>query len=259
MKQLTKISLIIVLCIATNSFFAKAQNRVDKPIQIQLNGSGIFLKTFGNILADREIDELSIKKWGIPGLSIGYHFNKRLYLGYSFQPNRNLILKEPWTFGENENDGNIIVDHNTGSFHSIEGRYFPFQFDLYGSLFLTHVSKASYNMDFNRIGNSMVMGSNSYETNIEADWNFKSLNTIGIGLGYNFVHKSGFSFDLGLGLPIPLSAPLHENIEINSVEGILIEQSDIENGKSKIENELFYFPVQFHFNIGYNFNYENIR
>jgi len=241
---------VIIFCLATN---LSAQNRLEKPIQIHLNGSGLFLKGFGNALADNEIDQLTIKKWGIPGISIGKHLSKRIYVGYSFQPNRNIILEEPWTFGENDNDGNINVNHNTGNFHSLEGRYFPFNFDFYGSLFFTHVSKAKYSMNFDRIGNDLVMGENSYETDVIADWNFKSLNTIGIGVGYNYVHKSGFSFDLGFGLPIPLSEPLHENIEITSNQGLEINPNDIESGKTKIENELFYFPVQLHLNIGYNF------
>ncbi|MEQ9413577.1 MAG: hypothetical protein RIF39_07085 [Cyclobacteriaceae bacterium] len=234
-----------------------AQNRVEKPIQIQLNGSGIFLKTLGSTLADSEVDELTVMNWEIPGLSIGYHINKRLYIGYSFQPNRNLILKEPWTFGENEKDGNIVVDHNTGTFHSLEGRYFPFKFDLYGSLFLTHITKARYEMDFDRIGPDMILGHNSYPTDIKADWNFKSLSTIGIGLGYNYVHKSGLSFDIGLGIPIPLSEPLFENISIQSVQGLTINPVDLSSAKEKIENEQFYFPVQFHFNIGYNFKWNS--
>lgn len=241
----------IYLLLDTN---LNAQNRIAKPVQIHLNGSGLFIKAFGNTLADSEIDDLTIKKWGLPGLSIGYHLNKRFYLGYAFQPNINLILKEPWTFGTEEKDGNVTLDHNSGNFHTIEGRYFPFNFDLYGSVLLTHISKAKYAMDFDRIGNSIKFGDNSYTTDIKADWNFKSLTTIGVGIGYNYVHKSGISFDLGIGIPIPISEPLYENIEIISKQGIVLAQSDIEAGRSKIENELFYFPIQFHVNIGYNFN-----
>lgn len=247
------LNLILSLLI---TFSIYGQHRVDKPFQIQLNGSGIFLKAFGNSLADSEIDELSINKWTVPGISIGYHLNKRLYLGYSFQPNRNLILKEPWTFGDGENDGMINLNHNTGAFHSIESRYFPFKFDLYSSFFLTHISKADYNMTFTRTSEEMTIGTNSYQTDINADWNFKSLNTIGIGLGYNYVHSSGISFDFGIGLPLTTNNPLYQNIEINPVGGESIEQTDIESGKNKIENELFFFPVQLHLNFGYNFKYK---
>ena len=251
MRKLTILFLGLTVCFSTN-----AQNRVDKPIQFHVNGSGVFLKTLGNTLADSEVDELIVKDWKLPGISVGYHLNKKWYIGYAFQPNRNLILKEPWTFGESENDGNITVDHNTGTFHSLEGRYFPFKFDLYGAVFLTHISKAKYKMDFDRMNVDMVIGQNSYPTDLNADWNFKSLSTIGVGLGYNYVHKSGFSFDIGLGIPIPFSNPLFENISVKSVQGLTIDQADIESAKEKIENEQFYFPIQFHFNIGYNFKWK---
>ena len=123
---LTVILLVIALSL-------NAQNRVDKPIQIHLNWGGVFLKAFANSLADSEVQNLEVKKWGIPGISLGYHLNKRLYIGYSFQPNRNLILSEDWSFAGNVlKDGFITLDHNTGAFHNIEYRYFPFKFGFYG-------------------------------------------------------------------------------------------------------------------------------
>lgn len=229
-----------------------AQNRTEKPIQINLNASGLFLKALGSTIADSEITDLEVNNWVAPGLSIGYHLNNRIYVGYSFQPNRNLILKEPWTFGDGENDGTISLDHNTGSFHSLEGRYFPFNFGLYGALFLTHVSEGKYEMEFKSEESGMAIGENIYNTDLDAEWNARALNTIGFGLGYNYVHRSGFSFDLGLGLPIPNSKPLYENITVSSIQGITIESADITSAETKIENELFYFPVQLHLNLGYN-------
>lgn len=246
-----KTNLIILLFLTSLTVFS--QNRIEKPIQVHLNASGLFLKAFGNSLADSEIDELNVSKWELPGVSIGYHINKRWYIGYAFQPNRNISLKEPWAFGTDEHNGNIEVNHQTGNFHTIESRYFPFKFDLYGSFFFTHTSKAEYSMDFARTGIYTRLGSHLYETDLLAQWDFKSLNTFGLGLGYNFVHKNGFSFDLGLGLPFPLNEPLHENIEITPHEEVPILPSDIAEGIQKIENELFYFPVQLHLNIGYNF------
>lgn len=231
-----------------------AQNRVERPLQIHLNGNGLFLKAFGNKLSDSEINQLDIKKWSLPGLSIGYHINKKWYLGYAYHPNRNFILKEPWSFGKGENDGNVDLDHNTGSFHTIEGRYFPFDFGLYGAAFLTHTTKAKYSMQFVREYDDIEIGENRYNTDINATWDFKSLSTIGIGIGYNYVHPSRISFDLGLGMPITFANPLYENININATQGITIIESDIALATEKIENELFYFPIQMHVNIGYNFN-----
>lgn len=243
----------LLLLVILISWEVSAQNRVERPLQIHLNGNGIFLKAFGNQLSDSEINHLDIKKWSLPGLSIGYHINNKWYLGYAYHPNRNLILKEPWSFSNGDNDGNIDLDHNTGSFHTIESRYFPFDFDLYGAAFLTYTTKANYGMKFTSVGDEMIIGENSYSTNIIADWNFKSLSTFGLGLGYNYVHSNGLSFDLGLGMPFPFTKPLYENIVISFTQGINVIASDLEFAKEKIENELFYFPVQMHLNLGYNF------
>ena len=92
---------------------AYSQNRVDRPIQVQANLSGFFLKTVGPSLADSEVDDLQVHNWGWPGLSVGYHLNRAIYVGYSFQPSRNLILKETWGFTTEVKDGNITVDHNS--------------------------------------------------------------------------------------------------------------------------------------------------
>jgi len=247
--------IVFLLVIGLN---LSAQNRVQKPIQIHLNWSGVFLKVFANSIADSEVQNLEVKKWGIPGISIGYHLNKRLYIGYSFQPNRNLILSEEWSFsGSVLKDGFITVDHKTGAFHNLESRYFPFKFGFYGSLFLNYTSKANYEMDFIRSGSTMQIGANSYSTDINANWNFKFLSTLGIGLGYNYVHKSGFSFDLNIGVPIPLNKPFHENIVIESVQGINIQPFDLNSGINQIENEMFYYPVQLNINLGYNFVRKN--
>jgi len=246
------LSTVILLVIGLS---LNAQNRVEKPIQIHLNWGGVFLKAFANSLADSEVQNLEVKNWGIPGISLGYQLNKRLYIGYSFQPNRNLILSEEWSFTGNVlKDGFITLDHNTGTFHNIESRYFPFKFGLYGSLFLNYTSKAKYEMDFIRLGNTIQIGANSYSTDIKANWNFKSLSTFGIGLGYSYVHKSGFSFDLGIGVPIPINKPFHENIVIESVQGISIQPFDLNSGIGQIENEMFFYPVQLNINLGYNFN-----
>lgn len=248
--------ILITVILASFTLVISGQSRVERPIQIHLNGSGVFLKTLGNTLADSEIDELTVNNWVFPGISIGYHVNKRFYIGYSFEPNRNLILHEPWSFGGNEADGNIILDHNTGQMHLLEGRYFPFRFGLYGALSLIHLPAANYDMEFNRINSEMILGQNSYETDLLAQWNFRSMSTIGFGVGYNFVHKSGISFDVGLAVPIPFNDILYENIVLTSVQDLSIDAEDLTLAANKIEGELFYFPTHFRLSLGYNFRFK---
>ena len=147
--NLIKTTYLIVF--AGLSFHTFAQ-RTERPIQVQLNFSGVFLNGFSNILANKEVDDLAVGQWAIPGLSVGYHFNRKIYLGYNYSPNRTLVLRESWSFTGGDLDGNIVVDHNTGSSHSIEGRLSPFRLGIYLSASLIHVSKAQYTQYFTREG-----------------------------------------------------------------------------------------------------------
>ena len=237
-------------------FSAFAQNRVEKPIQIQTNWSGVFLKAFGNALADPEIQSLEIENWGIPGVSIGYHLNKRFYVGYSFQPNRSLTLVEEWTFSDKEiNDAMITVEHKTGTFHDLNFRYTPFKFGAYLSGNIFHTTKGDYDMEALPLENSVQFGRASNFSQVDADWNFRSFSAIGLGLGYNYVHNSGVSFDLGIGLPIPFLLTPYENINYDWAEDIWVPEDDVNFATEKLENELFFFPVRINLNVGYNFGY----
>ena len=238
------------------SIFAFSQNRVQKQLQIQTNWSGVFLKTFGNALADSEIQSLEIENWIIPGISASYHLNKRFYVGYSFQPNRCLTLVEEWTLSDLQtNDALITVEHETGTFHDLNFRYTPFKFGAYLSGNLFHTTKGDYNLQALPLENSVQFGKASNLSQVIADWNFKSFTAIGLGLGYNYVHKSGVSFDIGLGLPIPFFDTPYENINYNWLENIWVPEEDVNFATEKLENELFFFPVRLNLNVGYNFGF----
>ena len=54
-------------------------------------------------------------------------------------------------------------------------------------------------------------------------------------------------------MPLPVNDPNHINIRITPVENLTLDPADIEVGKKKIEEETFYFPMQIHLSVGYNF------
>ena len=250
MKLKQQLIIFFVSILFCGSLFS--QNRVERPIQVQVNFSGAFLKAFGNILADSEVDHLEVSDWVVPGVSVGYHYNKLLYIGYAYTPSRGLVLKESWGFG-NTRDGNITVNHATGHLHNLELRVSPFEIGFYGQVFYNHIPKVDYSMDFQRKFATVVIGENEYETDLQATWNFKKVNALGIGFGYNWVNKKGISVNLGLAFPI-IQSPFYKNIKIvptNPAEDVL--ESDLGLAKLTLENETFYFPVQFTLNVGYNF------
>jgi|GEM_PF-1995585 len=229
-----------------------AQNRVDHPLQVQGNLSGAFLAAFGKTISNPEIESFKVSNWVLPGISAGYHINRWLYAGMSLTPNRSIEMKEPWGFSS-QLDGNITVNYETGTVLSLDARFSPFKNGLYLSASYMHISEAQYHMYFERKNESVLIGENYYNTDLNIDWNFRSVNTVAFGLGYNAVFKNGLSFNLGLQIPV-ISSPYYENIEISPVEmEVIIEASDLESGVEALKRETFYYPVQFVLNVGYNF------
>jgi len=228
-----------------------AQNRVERPLQIHANFSGLLLDIAGNEIADATVDDLNVNSW-TPGLSLGYHINRYFYIGYSLYAPLDLTLKESWGLTSRALDADIILEHQTGIVNNLEVQFSPFKFGIYASFGYSNIGKVVYQMNFKRKGEQVFIGENSYATDLDIRWNSKNINTAAIGLGYTFVSKTGLSFNLGISFP--LSFPNDENIRlIPSDPSISISPSDIAFGEQQIEAETFYGPVVMYLNVGYNF------
>lgn len=247
--MMKKILLLGLIIIAVES---QGQNRVERQMQFQLNFTGTFLKAFGQSLSNAEVEDFDVNQWAIPGLSIGYHINRFLYLGYAYQPSRGQILKEPWGLSANARDANIVVDYQSGHTHNLDFRFTPFKPGIYLGLSLIHIPAASYDMSMQRISTELLVGQGSYDTDLNANWKFKSVTTLGFGLGYNHVTKSGFSFNVGLLVPA-IGSPLFEDINLEFTNpNANLSGTDVDFAEAKLADETFYYPVQFNFSIGYN-------
>jgi len=243
--------LLIIICWSVTATFSYAQNRVDRPVQLHANFSGLFLDIAGNGLADPTVDELKVNSWA-PGFSLGYHFNRFIYVGYSFYSPLDMTLKESWGLTFRALDANIVLDHQTGAIHNLETRFSPFKFGLYASLGYTNIGKVDYQMQFTQMNEEVLIGDNSYATDLDIKWNSKNLSTAALGIGYTYVAKSGFSFNLGIS--VPLSFPDDENIIITLTDlSVNILPSDITLAEQHIQDETFYGPVMINLNLGYNF------
>ncbi|MDW3192972.1 MAG: hypothetical protein R8G66_11430 [Cytophagales bacterium] len=236
--------LIFIICIHSGV----AQHRVERPLQLQVNLSGLFVDLAANSLADNTVDDLNVNSW-YPGLSLGYHFNRYLFVGYSFYAPLDLTLKESWGLTLRALDADIVLEHQTGPIHQIETRFSPFKVGLYASLAYANVGKVDYQMDLDRKGDELLIGNNAYSTDLNISWNSKNVHAMMLGLGYSLVLEKGLSFNLGLS--IPLSFPDDENIQLVGTEDILL--SDIVLAQRQIREETFYGPVVLQLNIGYNF------
>ena len=228
-----------------------AQNRVDRPIQLQVNFSGAFIKVAANRIADPSVDDVKVNSRK-PGISIGYHINRYLYLGYSISPSLDLTLSEKWGFTGFGQDGNIVLDHQTGTIYILETRFTPFNIGFYLSAAYAHLGKTNYSMKFRRLFETMKIGDNFYATDLDVDWKSESLNQISLGFGYNHVFNSGLSFNPGIS--VPLKFPDNESVDFMAVNntGGNISTSDLQHAEKFLSEETFYGPIVLYLNIGYN-------
>lgn len=229
-----------------------AQNRSEKPFQVQLNFSGLVLNGIAEDLRRRDVLSLEVNDYTMPGLSIGYHVTSKFYLGYSYHPNRNYVLKEEYSFEGSTEDILINLDHNSGTFHTLEGRFTPFGFGLYVSGFFTHVSEAQYKLTGQPINDFFEVGSNIYSDAVSAEWNFRDITTFGLGIGFNQVFGNGLSLNVGAGLPVTFAKDLYEDVQVIQ-EDTEFTAEDIQIIQDRIEGDNFYVPVQFYASLGWNF------
>jgi len=228
-----------------------SQNRIDRPLQVQLNFSGAFLATFGKNMSDSEIQQFTVTNWGLPGISVGYHFNRMVYAGLSFTPSNDITMVEPWGF-HRQKDGVITVNYATGTFYTLDFRFSPFRNGLYLAGSFNHIPEVRYDMYFKREAESVIMGNNSYPSDLYVFWNYKKVNTVGFGLGYNAVFKNGVSFNLGILVPA-ISGSAYEDVVIQPVEeNVNINPEDIVLATESLLGETFYYPIQFRISLGYN-------
>jgi len=232
--------------------FIFGQARVERPWQVHANFSGAFLKIAASGIADETVDDIKVDKW-LPGFSVGYHFNRYLYVGYTFFSPLELTLKESWALSPGPLDGDIVLKHEPGAMHSLDVRFSPFKFGLHVSAAIANIGAVDYDMTFRRKSSLMRIGANSYATDLDISWNSERITRLALGLGYTFVNSRGISFDLGLN--VPLGFPDDEKISFTPVNnsGGQIASQDLVASEQVIQNETFYGPIMFFINLGYNF------
>jgi hypothetical protein len=244
----TKIALLLLFFGSISSAFT--QNRVERPYQVQVNFSGLFVDLAGNSLADNTVDELKINQW-LPGISLGYHLNKNIYVGYSMIAPLDMTLIESWGLTGRGLDADIVLEHQPGAIHNLELRYSPFKFGLYLAANLSNIGAVDYQMTFDRKFDEIWIGNNQYATDLDINWNSKNITRLSFGLGYNIVLNSGLSFNVGLA--IPTGFPDDENIDfITRNSSVTILESDLAFANQRIQDETFYGPISLYLNVGYN-------
>jgi hypothetical protein len=220
-------ALLVLLLVASQ---ATASDPTDRPVQVQLGLAGWVLDHTINSLADETVDDVAVNSWK-PGIGVGYHYNRYLYFGYSLFPSLDLTLRERWGFTNAGSDGSIVLDHETGTIHSLEARLTPVRHGPYVSLAFVHARPTRYDMEFRRLGETMLIGANSYATDLNVKWKSEALTRLGLGLGYNLALENGVSVNIGL--VVPLDFPDDDNIEFTQVndDGTPIDPDDLRRAR----------------------------
>jgi len=91
------IKFIALVFVAILMGAAQAQSRLERPVQLQANFTGGLLSVTANANADPTVDDVKVNGWK-PGIEIGYHLNRYIYLAYALHPSLDLTLREDWGF-----------------------------------------------------------------------------------------------------------------------------------------------------------------
>jgi len=244
MKQL----LTLLLGIALSSTYA--QSTYDYFVKADFSGS--FLKAFGQTLSNEEITTYDIKNWAVPGIEMGKVITPKFQVSLSFTPSFKVHIEEQWGLGNGPSDADLSLDYKTPLIISFNGRFYPFTKGLYGAASLQYLSSARYAMRLVPQESSLAIGNGEYASAVIGNWDYKSALTAAISLGWTFSFARRLIVDVGIQVPI-IPGPFHENIVLALENGQAIENADREFAERRIEDETFYYPVQFRIQLGYRF------
>lgn len=240
-RLLVLLQLIVVSSVSAQSessfFYAKADI------------AGVFLKLLGPTLSNEEITSFEVKRWALPAIDVGYQFSAKVAAGVNITPAFNISIEEHWGLSYAPLDGALKLQYNTPFIISLYTKYYPFAKGLYASAALQYLDQTNYNMHLSPLMDELIIGEQSYASAAIGKWNYKSALTAAFQLGYTWQVKLKYLIDLGIQVPI-INAPFHENIQLSLVDGTMVAPSDLLIAQKRVEEETFYYPVQFRIQFG---------
>ena len=235
-----------------------AQNRFIKPIQIQMNNSGLIHVSLGNLFNDKTQKRVQVQDWVTPGLEVGFHISPRFYIGYGMDPARHITTREFMSLSNSAPEGTAHMDLYPLQSHRINLRYFPSKIDAYAEFGAVLKGSQFNEMKFERYGETAKYGDTHYATDLAITWRSPAHWMPTVGMGYNWVYRSGFSFDIGFTVPLDVLNKTDVTVDIvTRDEEISLSDDDKELLRKKISEYSFYSPVSFRLNVGYNFPFGN--
>jgi hypothetical protein len=207
---------------------AAADSRAQNPVQIQFDGGG---------------------------LTLGYHFGERLYLGATHQPKTESSI----SYGMNRQNGSeheiYGQDHvkedrrETLPRTSLEGRLSPWPFGAYLALGALSTGANHQTVTYNNV--PRVVGKSAYSTSsIKVDVRGQAQTAAAAGAGYNHVFRWGMS--LSAGFLVALRQSDKPDVEVTDSTGS-VSQADLDRLKKRAEDDNRGPHGMLHLAVGWNF------
>lgn len=222
------------LLVAALSLFAAvpawADSRAERPLQIQFDTGG---------------------------LSLGYHFSQRIYVGVTQQPK----ILTGYSYGRHYQDdsekeiygqrGIENVDLEFAQRTSLEVRWSPWPFGLYFALGALATGADRQEVDYD--SSARVVGDGAYAkdtTDLRVTVKDKPQTALAGGVGFNHVFRFGLS--LGAGFLLALRESDTPEVKATDRKGT-IAQADLEKLKKKVEDDNRGPQGMLHLAVGWNF------
>lgn len=161
---------------------AASQNRVARPLQVHLDFGTALSGVRSRLTSTGGYDELRLGRW-LPGISVGFHFSRYVFVGLSHRPSTRLRRRQSMTLANTESP---VADlyHGDGPIQSVHVRVSP----LRPGIFV--------------MGGIVFEGSTSYSLRIpdrlHADWIAPAWRSFGVGGGYTHIFPRGISATAGV-------------------------------------------------------------
>lgn len=202
-----------------------ADDRVERPIQMQVDGLGV---------------------------SLGWHLSELFYVGVTQRSSIDSFSVRGGRFDEEDEiynqRGVQTADMRSGRRNSFEVRLSPWESGFYFAFGVLRAYGDTQDILYDE--RARVVGDGAYVTGLRLRVQGKPKTAGAVGLGIN--HVTDFGLSLGLGFLIGLDQPNPPDIDVQ-VTNAAVLQADIDKFRAEVEKEFVDTPFLFHLAIGFNF------
>ncbi len=206
-------------------------------------------------LADSRAEHPLQVQFDTGGLTLGYHFSERIYIGATQQPK----IVAGYTYGRKYSNGSEHEIYRQDNVHdvdleysprtSLEARWSPWDIGLYFAAGVLATGADQQTVTYRDV--PRVIGKTAYQSsNLKVSVKDQPQTALAAGLGYNHVFAPGFS--LAAGFLVALRGSDTPDVTVSDASGN-VSQADLDRFKKKVERDNRGPQGMLHLAIGWNF------